>query len=61
MDIVKNGYVIAAVRCEEEFLRAIDTLADDPQWRAAAARRSEQIASTFDKKAFAESAKAFIS
>jgi hypothetical protein len=27
---------------------------DDPEWRSAAARRSEQIARTFDKKAFAD-------
>lgn len=48
----ENGYDYTSA---EEFLRAIDTLVDDPEWRAAAARRSEQIAASFDKKAFADS------
>ena len=39
----------------EEFLRAIDTCLADPEWRAAAAGRSQQIAASFDKKTFAES------
>jgi len=47
----ENGYDYTSA---EEFLSAIDALADDPEWRASAARRSEQIAATFDKKAFAE-------
>ena len=47
----ENGYDYTSA---EEFLRAIDTVAEDPAWRAAASRRSEQIAASFDKKAFAE-------
>lgn len=47
----ENGYEYTSA---EEFLRAIDTVMDDPEWRAAAARRSEQIAASFDKKAFAD-------
>jgi 1,2-diacylglycerol 3-alpha-glucosyltransferase len=47
----ENGYEYTSA---EEFLRAIDTVMEDPEWRAAAARRSEQIAASFDKKAFAE-------
>ena len=47
----ENGYEYASA---EEFLRAIDTVLDAPEWRAAAARRSEQIAAGFDKKAFAD-------
>ncbi len=47
----ENGYDYTSA---EEFLRAIDTMLDDPEWRASAARRSEQIAASFDKKAFAE-------
>ena len=47
----ENGYEYT---CAEEFLRAIDTVLEDPQWRAAAGRRSQEIAASFDKKAFAE-------
>ncbi len=47
----ENGYDYTSA---EEFLRAIDTLMEDPEWRAAASRRSEQIAASFDKKAFAD-------
>lgn len=47
----ENGYDYTSA---EEFLQAIDTMLDDPEWRASAARRSEQIAASFDKKAFAE-------
>jgi 1,2-diacylglycerol 3-alpha-glucosyltransferase len=47
----ENGYDYT---CAEEFLRAVDTVMDDPEWRAAASRRSEEIAASFDKKAFAD-------
>ena len=47
----ENGYEYTSA---EEFLRAIDTVMDNPEWRASAARRSEQIAASFDKKAFAD-------
>ena len=47
----ENGYEYT---CAEEFLRAIDTCLENPEWRAAAAGRSEQIAESFDKKAFAD-------
>ncbi len=47
----ENGYDYTSA---EEFLQAIDAVAENPEWRAHAARRSEQIASAFDKKAFAE-------
>ena len=47
----ENGYDYTSA---EEFLQAIDTVMNDPEWRAAAARRSEQIAASFDKSAFAE-------
>ena len=47
----ENGYDYTSA---EEFLRAIDAVVENPQWRASAARRSEQIAAAFDKKAFAE-------
>ena len=47
----ENGYEYTSA---EEFLEAIDTMMDDREWRAAAARRSEEIAASFDKKAFGE-------
>ncbi len=47
----ENGYEYTSA---EEFLEAIDTMMDDQNWRAAAARRSEEIAASFDKKAFGE-------
>ena len=47
----ENGYEYTSA---EEFLHAIDTMMDDETWRAAAAKRSEEIAASFDKKAFGE-------
>ena len=47
----ENGYEYTSA---EEFLNAIDAVMDDPEWRAAAAKRSEEIAATFDKKNFGE-------
>ena len=47
----ENGYEYTSA---EEFLEAIDTMMDDKDWRTAAARRSEEIAASFDKKAFGE-------
>ena len=47
----ENGYEYTSA---EEFLEAIDTMMDGDAWRAAAARRSEEIAASFDKKAFGE-------
>ena len=47
----ENGYEYTSA---EEFLHAIDAVMEDPQWRTAAARRSEEIAATFDKKNFGE-------
>jgi len=47
----ENGYDYT---CAEEFLEAIDAVMADPVWRESAARRSEQIAAAFDKKAFAD-------
>ncbi len=47
----ENGYEYTSA---EEFLKAIDTMMDDESWRIAAAKRSEEIAASFDKKAFGE-------
>ena len=47
----ENGYEYTSA---EEFLNAIDAVMDDQEWRAAAAKRSEEIAAMFDKKNFGE-------
>lgn len=47
----QNGYEYTSA---EEFLRAIDEMVHNPAWRAAAAKRSEEIAASFDKKSFGE-------
>ncbi len=46
----ENGYEYAS---EEEFLEWIDHIAGDENWRSEAGKRSEEIAATFDKEAFA--------
>ena len=46
----ENGYEYTS---SDEFLQAIDAVMD-PAWREAAARRSQEIASSFDKKAFGD-------
>ena len=46
----ENGYEYTST---EEFLNAIDAVMD-PNWRSAAAKRSEEIAASFDKKVFGE-------
>ncbi len=47
----ENGYEYTSA---QEFLDAIDAVMEDDNWRAAAARRSEEIAAAFDKKNFGE-------
>ena len=47
----ENGYEYTSA---EEFLNAIDVMMHDEVWRSAAAKRSEEIAASFDKKAFGE-------
>ena len=46
-----NGYEYTNA---EEFLHAIDAVIHDEKWRTDAARRSEEIAAAYDKKAFGE-------
>ena len=53
-DVLQEGENGSEYTSAEEFLHAIDAVMEDPQWRAAAARRSEEIAATFDKKNFGE-------
>jgi len=47
----ENGYEYTSA---DEFLQAIDSVMADPEWRQIASRRSEEIASGFDKKHFAD-------
>ena len=47
----ENGYEYTSA---DEFLQAIDAVMADPEWRRIASRRSEEIASVFDKKHFAD-------
>ena len=47
----RNGYEYTNA---EEFLHAIDAVIHDEKWRWDAARRSEEIAAAYDKKAFGE-------
>ena len=47
----ENGYQYTSA---EDFLNAIDMVMNDPRWRNAASKRSEEIAASFDKKAFGE-------
>lgn len=47
----RNGYEYTNA---EEFLHAIDAVIHDEKWRSDAARRSEEIAAAYDKKAFGE-------
>ncbi len=47
----ENGYEYTS---SDEFLNAIDAMMEDVQWRQDAARRSEQIAASFDKRHFGE-------
>jgi len=46
----ENGYEYTS---SDEFLQAIDAVMD-PTWRQSAGKRSEEIASSFDKKAFGD-------
>ena len=47
----ENGY---AYETEEEFLEYIDDIVNNSEWRENAAKRSEQIAKSFDKTAFGD-------
>ena len=47
----ENGYEYTSA---EEFLNAIDHVMHDPEWRSEASKRSEEIASAFDKKSFGD-------
>jgi len=48
----ENGY---QYKNEEEFLTWLDSIMDNPEWRAAASKKSEEIAESFDKSVFGDS------
>jgi len=52
-DVIEQGENGYEYTNEEEFLEWIDHIAGDENWRREAGKRSEQIAATFDKEAFA--------
>lgn len=47
----ENGYLYTN---EEEFLRLLQKMLADPEWRSRAGRKSAEIADTFDKSVFGE-------
>lgn len=51
----ENGY---QYKNEEEFLTWLDSIMDNPEWRTAAAKRSEEIAEHFDKSTFGDAVEA---
>ena len=53
-DVLKEGENGYEYTSAQEFLDAIDAVMEDPAWREAASKRSEEIAASFDKKAFGE-------
>lgn len=52
-DVIEQGENGYEYTNEEEFLEWIDHIAGDENWRREAGKRSEEIAATFDKEAFA--------
>lgn len=53
-DVIKQGENGYEYTSAEEFLEDIANIAADPEWRRIAGKRSEEIASSFDKSAFGE-------
>lgn len=53
-DVIKHGENGYEYTNAEEFLEDITYIAGDPEWRRIAGKRSEEIASSFDKSAFGE-------
>ncbi len=47
----ENGYEYTS---EEEFLKSIESMMHDPEWRRHAGKRSEEIAAAFDKDIFGD-------
>lgn len=57
-DVLKDGENGFEYTCDREFLNAIMEVMADAQWRENAARKSQEIAESFDKKAFGEAVEA---
>lgn len=57
-DVLKEGENGFEYTSDKEFLDAIMAVMGDSQWRENASRKSQQIASSFDKKAFGEAVEA---
>jgi 1,2-diacylglycerol 3-alpha-glucosyltransferase len=53
-DVIEEGENGYEYTDENEFLSCIDRIAGDPEWREEAGKRSEEIASSFDKETFAD-------
>ena len=53
-DVLKEGENGYEYTSAEEFLKAIDAVLEDPEWREEASKRSEEIAAGFGKKAFGD-------
>ena len=53
-EVLKEGENGFEYTNAEEFLQDIDEVLEDPHWREAASKRSEEIAQSFGKKAFGE-------
>ncbi len=53
-DVLKQGENGYAYNNIEEFLDFIDVIAKNSEWRFSAGKRSEEIASTFDKSSFGD-------
>lgn len=51
-DVISQGENGFAYTSEKEFIDSLNTIFEDSDWRKAAGKKSEEIAATFDKKAF---------
>ncbi len=51
-DVIRQGENGFEYTCEQDFLAAVAAILEDPKWRAAAGKISEDIASAFDKMTF---------
>lgn len=54
VDVIRQGENGFEYTCEEDFLAAVETVFEDPEWRAAAGKMNEKIASTFDVSTFGD-------
>lgn len=53
-DVIRDGENGFEYTSEDEFLSNVSTMLENPEWRAHAGKRSEEIADTFDKGHFAD-------